>query len=68
MNINDQVRKTQMHLKGIILQIWCFAYMYVQTPKWCPQREVEDVGTLGPGITDGCEPPCGSQEQNLGPP
>ena len=34
---------------------------------WYPQRPEEDIGSPGTGVTDGCEPPCGSWKLNLGP-
>jgi hypothetical protein len=30
------------------------------------QRPEEDIGFPGLGVTDGCEPPCGYWEPNLG--
>lgn len=33
----------------------------------CVYRPEEGVEFLGTGVTDGCEPPCGSWELNLRP-
>jgi hypothetical protein len=35
-------------------------------PAECPRRP-EAVGSFGTRVRDGCEPPCGCWELNLGP-
>lgn len=34
---------------------------------WCLQRTDKGIGSLEPGITDGCEPRCGCWELNPSP-
>lgn len=48
-----------------------FTYMYVYLSTTCmqwPQRPVEGTGSHGTEVTDGCKPPCGYWDLNLGPP
>ena len=35
---------------------------------WCFWKPEEGIGSPGAGVTNGCEPPCGCWESNLGPP
>ena len=45
------------------------ARMYVcHVCAWCSQRPEEGVRSPTTAVTDGCEPPCGYWELNLGPP
>lgn len=34
---------------------------------WCPQRSEEVIRFPGKGVKDGCTPPCGCWESNMGP-
>jgi hypothetical protein len=43
----------------------CMSLYYICD--WYPQRPEEGVRSPGIGVTDGCEPPCGYWELNLGP-
>lgn len=31
------------------------AYVSIYMHAWCPQRQEEELGSLGTGITNGCE-------------
>lgn len=33
---------------------------------WCLWKTKEGIRSPGAGVTEGCEPPCGCWEQNLG--
>lgn len=33
----------------------------------CPRRPEEDIGSPGAKVTEGCGPPVGCRESNLGP-
>jgi hypothetical protein len=45
------------------------AYIYIWTECiQCPQRPEEGVRSLGTGVRDSYELPCGCWELNLGPP
>lgn len=34
---------------------------------WCTQKPEEDIGSPGAKVTEGCGPPVGCRESNLGP-
>jgi hypothetical protein len=44
----------------------CFACMYVCKHVESHVIQGKGIGSSGTGVTDGCEPPCGSWELNLG--
>lgn len=51
----------------IFICIFCLHNVCLHMQAWCPQWQEEAAGALGIGVTDGCEPPHGCWELNLGP-